>query len=290
MSINLIKSTPNMNSEQSAQLKKLLRHINSNPDALNDRVLEAIPFEDVLSNLLDSKNATLLDLINECIFRFLKEYEIETGSSEAEIILDTINFEEITSSLNQDPEFKKIIISAIKKFIESDDYDFSDSIAFESLNLSDIFNDPSINTLLLNKIRNYIKNTNIEDLPEQILDSLDKTVFSSEKIESLLNNNPKLFDDVISSKLNSFFEEFPNNTNFDNIIIKSPAFNNAIEKSISTYINNGSFNSLINQTISNLFNNNTNNNSILQNKISQEISSKLVNNIAETLVNKLFSK
>lgn len=260
-------------------------------DEIETEIAENVSFSDLVSEQI-KVDGPIRDAAIRAIVAYMKGYEIEGDSDEASKILKAIDFKKFVPTLLQSKDFQDTIGFAIKSLMENGNLDISSAVreALDEDELKKILGSESMKEVIADKLKSYVEDFDMSNLGDDFYEKLNEVIFSQERIASCLKDNADLLDKKIMKKVENYLDNDDgdyDDSPINKAIGESKEFQKAVDKAIDELIYSGCIIRLVEKVATDML---SSDESELKNKLTQAISTQLVNRIASDIVDKAFGR
>mgnify|MGYP001584090162 CR=1 FL=1 len=279
------------------RVAEIIRRVGKREE-IEEEVAGNVSFSDLANTLIDQEGP-VREAAVKVVTSVLKNLEIESGSDEETQIIDGIDFNSFSTKLVDDPEISAALKSSIKSVIEnceSDEFTQAVESAFgldDSDRLTNILGEKvkgDLDKVVVDKIRTCVESWDTSDLDGDTVTGIEKAVFTPERIVSCLSGHDREITEAVTACALVVIEA-ANPTDGDGVvtqtILESDAFKTAISTVLEQMVRSGKIDQLVEKTITSML---SSEDSTLRTKISSAVSDKLVGQIADSVVSRLFER
>lgn len=279
---------PNQTQEVVDQIAEIVRRVGRR-DEIETEIAENVNFSDLVAEQLKVEGP-VRDMASKAVVAYLKNLEIESDSTWAEEIMEAIDFKKFVPSLIQSKDFQDVLSSAIENLVENGDLDLSSAVseALDQKDLQKMLSTESMQETIAEKLKSYVDDFDMSNLGDDFLEKLDEVLFSKERIDACLTENSDVVDKLIIGKVEAYLEGDDYDENpITEAIGKSKTFQSAVDKAIAELVDSGKVTRLVEKVATDML---SGDESSLRDKLTQAISTQLVNRIAGGIVDRAFGR
>lgn len=251
-------------------------------------VLNDISFADLIAEQLKVEGP-VREMAIRAVVNYLKGLEIEPDSELSREIEESIDFKKVIPELSKSEEFQNAITTAITDAVENGNFDVSG--AFDDAIDAGTLDTPEIKKLIGEKVKIYIEDWDMSNLSDDANEKIEEIVFSEENIQSCLEGKREDINDLLLKQIETTLSTDWNGYNdYEfNPVVKalnnSKAFKAAIDNAVEELSKSDKMEKLLEKTVTSMLSGDESN---LRSKLVEAISSKLMNKIAQTIVDRTF--
>jgi len=275
------------------RIAEIIRRVGKREE-VEEEVAENISFSEVANELLKVEGP-VRDAAIAVVAKFLKGFEIESGSTIEETILENIDLKPLVVGLATDPEIQKALKAQVKGVIESldgDDETFTEIVdevfgVNDAKKMAEMLGDSDeLKKLLAKKVQECIDGWDVDNLGDGVIEAIEKAAFTPEHIAASLASQEvdihKSISDLVTRAL-----ENEDDDRLSDLVLGSEQLKKAIDSAIEALVRGGKIDRLVEQAVEHLL---SKDNSGLQQKIRDVVAGGVVGRIADSVTERLFTR
>lgn len=288
--------TEEITQQLTTQIADIIRKVGKREDKI-DQVAEAVDFG-ALANRLISEEGPVRDAAIKAVIGCLRGLEIESGDETSDKIIEAIDFASLVKGMSDDSDIRESLRGAVKNVLEglSDDDGFPDKV-YQALHFDDAEellkgltaeDRAEIIKAVAAKALEFVKDRDLSDCNDDVTDAIEEAAFSTERINECLAEHRAEVSQKLWESIEGMFGPEPSEDIGEHIqraVFESEAFKQAAEAATEKLVRGGRVDSLVEEAAKAILAGKDNG---LRRELQSAISSKLVDRIAGSVVDRLF--
>lgn len=279
------------------RVAEIIRRVGKREE-IEEEVASNVSFSSLANDLI-TQDGPVREAAIKVVANVLKNLEIESGSDEETAIIEGIDFKAISTEFVGDPEVREALKSSVKMAIENFDPDVLDETIDgvfglnDSARLVEILDKKvkeDLSKIVADKVRACMEDWNTDQLKEETLNDIEKAVFTPERIAFCLDGQAAEINRAVTDCALAVIKAVdPSDADevATQMVLESNAFKTAINDAVEKLARSGKIDRLVEEAVSSML---SSEDSVLRTKISETVSDKLVDRVAESVVSRLFER